>query len=98
LAYSFQALGGYYVAYRYFVHPTLDIVREDHVHWFKRYYLARCKSILAQIRGKYSGVIPAPGGKMQLNSREMIEDAREETEKLEQEIESMAPAVPPVYG
>lgn len=96
LAHAFGAIGGYYVTYRYFAMPDLDSIRPEHVHWFKRYFLARCKSILAQIRSKYSGVVPSPGGKMQL--RDMTEEARAETERLESEIESMAPAVPPVYG
>jgi hypothetical protein len=92
------AIGGYFVGVRYLVHPALDAIRQDHFQWVKRYFLVRCKSILAQIRGKYSGVIPAPGGSMQLNSRELREEVREEEERLRLEIESMAPAVPPVYG
>lgn len=95
---SSQVYGGYDVSVRYFVPVTLSAIREDHHRWFKRYCLAQAKKILSQIRGKFSGAVPAPGGALRLNHAELAEEGNREEEMLVQELRDMAPHVPPIFG
>ena len=83
---------------RYFESMQLDAVRNDHFRWFKRYCLCQGKKILAQIRGKFSGMVPAPGGKLQLNVRELIQEAQKEEDALVEQVMNMSPSVPPLHG
>lgn len=93
-----QTFGGYDVTVRYYVPVTLEMVREDHQRWFKRYALAQAKKILSQIRGKFSGAVPAPGGALTLNYELLAEQGREEEAQLAQELRDMSPHVPPTFG
>lgn len=95
---SSQVYGGYDVAVRYFTPLTLPKVREDHFRWFKRYCLAQAKLILAQIRGKFSGNLPAPGGPLTLNSADLLQQGTKEQDELVQELKDMAPHTPPISG
>lgn len=95
---SSQVYGGYDVTVRYFAPVSLEMVREDHFRWFKRYCLSQAKKVLAKIRGKYSGAVPAPGGPLVLDHESlMAEGAREEQELVDQ-LQQMAPHVPPMWG
>ena len=92
------ASGNYFVMVRYFQSVALDKVRNDHFRWFKRYCLCQAKLILAQIRGKFDGKIPAPGGGAQMNFRSLQDEADKELEKLEQDLRGMMPPPPPLLG
>ena len=95
---SAQVYGGYDISVRW-MHPvTIDKIREDHHRWFRRYCLAQAKKIIAQIRGKFSGQVPAPGGPLVLNYAELAQEGAQEEAELIQEIRSMAPHVPPMFG
>jgi hypothetical protein len=90
--------GGYDISVRYFHPVTLDMVREDHFRWFRRYCLAQAKKILGQIRGKFSGAVPTPSGSMTLNHDPLTNQGMEEEQQLMEELRSMSPHVPPVFG
>lgn len=53
--------------------------------WIKRFALACCKEILAQIRGKYVS-LPGPGGGTQLNGASLSQQATQEKQELIQEL------------
>jgi len=92
------ASGNYFVGVRYFSSPALDAIREDHHRWFKQYSLATAKKILGQIRGKFSGQVPAPGGRFVLNADKLVAEGQREQDKLELEARGMMPSVPPIHG
>jgi hypothetical protein len=54
--------------------------------WIRRYALALSKEMLGQIRGKFSGAIPAPGVALTLNSSALLSEAKDEKDKLRDEL------------
>lgn len=54
--------------------------------WIRRYALALSKEMLGQIRGKFSGAIPAPQVSLTLNSSALMSEAKEEKDKLRDEL------------
>lgn len=95
---SAQVYGGYDVTVRYFAPVSLSMVREDHYRWFRRYCLSQAKKILSQIRGMFSGAVPAPGGSLQMNYADLASQGAQEEEILVEELRSMAQHVPPIFG
>lgn len=92
------ASGNYFIMVRYFAGVELTKVRNDHFRWFKRYALVQAKKILVQIRGKFTGQVPAPGGRFTLNFQQLMDEAQREEETLVEEVKAMSYAVPPVHG
>lgn len=90
--------GNYFVTVRYFANRTVDKIRQDHFKWFKRFCLVQAKKIISEIRGKYMGQIPAPGGRFSMNATLLIESAEREELELLEELRNMAPTVPPLRG
>ena len=90
--------GGYDVSLRYYETATLPQVPVDHHRWFKKNCLALAKGILAQIRGKFSGMVPTPGQTMQLNGAQMAQESTQEQEALKQELSQMQWHAPPMFG
>lgn len=93
-----QVYGGFDVSVRWFEAVDLPKVPQDHHRWFKRYCLALSKGILSQIRGKFSGMVPAPGQSLQLNSGQMSQEAISEAEALKEELRQMQMHIPPTFG
>ncbi len=56
--------------------------------WIRRFSLALCKEMLGQIRGKFA-TIPIPGNDVTLNSSELLSQAKEEQDKLREELKSL---------
>ena len=56
--------------------------------WIRRYALAVSKEMLGQIRGKFS-TVPIPGEAVTLNHSELISQAKEEKEKLREELKTV---------
>lgn len=56
--------------------------------WIRRYALAISKEMLGQIRGKFS-TVPIPGEAVTLNHSELISQAKEEKEKLREELKAV---------
>jgi hypothetical protein len=56
--------------------------------WIRRFALSVCKEILGQIRSKFSSV-PIPGNELQLNGSDLITQAKDEQEKLREELKTM---------
>ena len=54
--------------------------------WIRRYALAIAKGMLSQVRGKFGGAIPAPGVSLTLNSTALAAEAKDEQEKLRDEL------------
>jgi len=53
--------------------------------WIRRYALALVKEMLGQIRGKFA-TIPIPGESVTLNASDLLSQAKEEQEKLREEL------------
>ena len=56
--------------------------------WIRRFSLALSKETLAQIRGKFQ-TIPIPGESVNLNSSELLSQAKDEQDKLRQELKEV---------
>lgn len=83
---------------RFFKRRSVNNVRPEHKNWFMKYALAQSKKVLAQIRGKFSGEIPAPGGRMKMGYQLLAEEGAREEEALMEKLRDMANRVPPVLG
>jgi len=56
--------------------------------WIRRYALAVSKEMLAHVRGKF-GAIPIPGASVTLNASDLLNQAKEEKEKLREELKTV---------
>jgi len=56
--------------------------------WIRRFALALSKETLGQIRGKFAS-IPIPGESVNLNASELLSQAKDEQEKLRQELKDV---------
>ena len=56
--------------------------------WIRRFALALSKETLGQIRGKFA-TIPIPGESVNLNAAELLSQAKDEQEKLRQELKDV---------
>ena len=57
--------------------------------WIRNYSLALSKGTLAQIRGKFGGSIPIPGGDVSLNATDLAGQAKDEQDKLKEELRKL---------
>lgn len=55
--------------------------------WIRRFALSLCKEVLGQIRSKFQS-IPIPGESVSLNGSDLISQAREEQDKLREELKT----------
>jgi len=55
--------------------------------WIRRFALAICKEMLGQVRGKFDKV-PIPGDSVTLNADKLLGEAKEEMEKLREELKT----------
>lgn len=55
--------------------------------WIRRFALAICKEMLGQIRGKFA-TVPIPGESITLNADKLLGEAKEEIEKLREELKT----------
>ncbi len=56
--------------------------------WIRKYCLALCKEMLAQIRGKFT-TLPIPGESVTLNHSELLSQAKEEQQQLKDKLMEM---------
>ena len=56
--------------------------------WIRRFALAVCKEMLGQTRGKFA-TIPIPGDSVTLNASDLLSQAKEEQEKLREELKTV---------
>jgi len=56
--------------------------------WIRRFALALSKEMLGQIRGKFA-TIPIPGESVTLNASDLLSQAKEEQEKLREELKTV---------
>jgi hypothetical protein len=56
--------------------------------WIRRFAVAVAKEMLGQIRGKFA-VVPIPGGDVTLNHSELLSQAKDEQEKLREELKTI---------
>ena len=54
--------------------------------WIRRFALALSKETLGQIRGKFGGAVPIPGDSVSLNASDLLGQAKEEKDKLREEL------------
>jgi hypothetical protein len=90
--------GNYFCMVRYFDNVQLERVRPNHFRWFRKYALSQAMQIIGNTRNKFSGSIPAPGGKVQLDGDSMIQRGEAAEEKLYAEVKAMSHVIPPVRG
>ena len=57
--------------------------------WIRRFALALCKEMLGQIRGKFGNTVPIPGESVNLNATDLLSQAKEEQEKLREELKTV---------
>jgi hypothetical protein len=57
-------------------------------HWIRRFALAVSKGMLGKVRGKFS-TVPIPGESVTLNYSELSSEAKEETDKLKEELKTI---------
>jgi len=57
--------------------------------WIRRFALALSKETLGQIRGKFGGSIPIPGDNITLNASDLLGQAKEEQDKLKEELRKL---------
>ena len=57
--------------------------------WIRRFALALSKETLGQIRGKFGGRIPIPGDNITLNASDLLSQAKEEQDKLKEELRKL---------
>jgi hypothetical protein len=57
--------------------------------WIRRFSLALSKEMLGQIRGKFGGTIPIPGESLSLNASDLLGQAKEEQDKLREELKTI---------
>ena len=70
-----------------------DNIRYNHINsigkqWIRRFALSLTKEMLGQVRGKYT-TIPIPGESVTLNASELLSQAKEEQEKLREELKTV---------
>jgi hypothetical protein len=56
--------------------------------WIRKYALALCKEMLAQVRGKFSQ-IPIPGESVTLNHSDLLSQSKEEQQQLKEKLAEM---------
>ncbi len=56
--------------------------------WIRRYSLSLCKEMLGYVRGKFAS-IPIPNNDLQMNGSDLISQAKEEQEKLREELKTV---------
>jgi hypothetical protein len=57
--------------------------------WIRRFALALTKEMLGQVRGKFNNTIPIPGDNVSLNADQLLSQAKDEQEKLREELKTM---------
>lgn len=62
-----------------------DTIHPYYKNWLQRYTLALCKETLGRVRSKYD-TLPGPGGGARLDGMTLLEEAKEEKEKLQDEL------------
>ncbi len=64
-----------------------DTINSIGKQWIRRFSLSLCKEVLGQVRSKFS-TIPIPGESVTLNGSDLISQAREEQDKLREELKT----------
>jgi hypothetical protein len=60
--------------------------------WLRQYALAQCKGMLGQARSKFASGLVGPGGAVQLNGTDLIQQSIQELELLEKELDNLVTA------
>lgn len=87
--------------YLYRVDPDdikLHMYKPRDMWMIREWALADCKYMLGRIRGKYPGGLPAAGGDRQLDGADLIAEAREDKDRLKQEVIEYSGPMMPVVG
>ena len=71
-----------------FANIRYDKINSIGKQWIRRFSLALCKEMLGQIRGKFT-TIPIPGESVTLNASDLLSQAKEEQEKLREELKTV---------
>ena len=76
----------------------MKFIDDADVEWVLDYVKARAKEIVALKRRKFGGVTNPEGSQDPIDASEMMQEAREDLERLKIEIESRRRPLPPVLG
>lgn len=69
---------------------NIDLYDIAHIKDFKDYVLAQCKIMLAEIRGKFGGTIPVPGGSLSTNADRLDAQGQLVIAEIDQKLENLA--------
>jgi len=72
-----------------FVNVPYENINSIGKQWIRRFSLALCKEMLGHIRGKFGGSIPIPGEALTLNASDLLGQAKEEQDKLREELKTV---------
>jgi len=87
--------------YFYRINPKdikLHMYNQRDLWLIREWALAECKYMLGRIRGKYSSGLPAAGGDRTLDGDNLLQEAREDKDRLEQKIYEYGGPVLPLVG
>jgi hypothetical protein len=72
-----------------------DTIQPAYRNWIQKYALAVAKTVLGQVRGKYTN-LPSPGGGATLNGASLVEEGNKDVARLEEELR-MEVEEPPTF-
>lgn len=77
---------------------TLAQIPDGDVDWFMEFTLARCKQILARVRGKYEGIMNPEGATDSVDWSQLLDEGRESERDLREALDRRRRPLPPVVG
>lgn len=86
---------GYYTADAN-VNTGMQLIPNGDVDWFIRYATACAKEILGRVRGKFQGVTNPEGSVDPVDYQELLQEAQQEKERLEEELNKRRPPLAPL--
>ena len=83
------------IAYMVMVPPKrIEEIRFNDEDWAYDYVTAWCQKFLGENRGKFGGAIPGPKKDLNLNSKELVSEAKERLKELDAQLISMQRRIP----
>ena len=80
-----------------FVAPTgLQFIPNGDVDWFLKYVTACAKETLGRVRGKFQGITNPDGSQDPVDYTELLQEAQQEKERLEDELTKRRPPLGPI--
>lgn len=89
---------GYKPCVLYTTIRPFDRIKLQHRTWIRDYALAEAKELLGRHRSKFGGQIQGPGGTtITLDSKDLLDEAKDDKEKLDKKLDGMRPRMPIMF-